>query len=528
MQAYRPRTLSQRLDRRLVEALQTQRDKRGGMDLWRPHPDNIPQVDAYESQADEIYFGGAAGGGKTDLILGLAITQHQRSVIFRRRYTDLKDIILRSQELLGQTGARYNANDHVWRDMPGGRRLEFGAVQREGDKEWWKGRPHDLKAFDEIPDFSESQYLYLSGWNRTTDPDQRCRVVVTGNPPTTTEGVWVINRWRPWLDPDYADPAQPGELRWFVRMDDEDTEVDPDLDEHGRPIPIEYKGEELVPLSRTFIPAFLEDNPYLADTGYRAQLQQLPEPLRSQLLYGDFSISLRDDPWQVIPTDWIQEAFDRWDKRPRPETGLTAIGCDPSRGGTDPSTIQKRFANWFAPMLEFSGQEIDDGPKLAAKVIDVMAEREVPVLIDPIGVGSSPHDALLANGVHSVPVNFAAAAKDLSGATMTDRSGKYKFRNVRAAAYWRLREALDPEVGQDLAIPRDAKLREELTAHRWKLTVSGIQIQAKAEIKPVIGRSPNRADALVLAMWTEGQTGSWDDVDLEDMTIQDLDSWWTG
>lgn len=524
---YQPQnqTLSERLDGALVESLRPVEDRTAGQDLWRPHPDNIPQNDAYQTLADETYFGGAAGGGKTDLEIGLAITAHQRSIIFRRHYTDLTEIEERLREILGQTGARYNANDHIWRNVPGGRRIELGAVQHEDDKEKWKGRPHDLKAFDEVSDFSESQYLYLSGWNRSADPDQRCRVVAAGNPPTSTEGAWVIDRFRPWLDPDHPKPARPGELRWFVRMDDEDTEVEPEFDDDGRPLPIEHNGEQLIPRSRTFIPALLEDNPYYGDE-YRAVLQQLPEPLKSQLLYGDFTASLQDDPWQAIPTAWIQAAFDRWDEQPKPETGLTAIGCDPSRGGRDPATIQKRFANWYAPILEFKGEEVDDGPKLAAKIIEVMAERDVPVQIDPIGVGSSPHDSLLANGVTSIPVNFSAAAKDRNGQPLTDRSGRYKFRNVRAAAIWKLREALDPEHGDDLMIPRDSKLRQELAAHRWKLTVSGIQIHSKDEVKAIIGRSPNRSDALVLASYVEALVGSWDDIDEEDMSIEDFEGRW--
>ena len=49
---------------------------------WRPLPG--PQTLAYESTADVIGFGGAAGGGKTDLAVGMALTQHHRAQMFRR------------------------------------------------------------------------------------------------------------------------------------------------------------------------------------------------------------------------------------------------------------------------------------------------------------------------------------------------------------------------------------------------------------------------------------------------------------
>src|SRR5690606_36015276 len=69
-------------------------------------------------------------------------------------------------------------------------------------------------------------FTFIKTWNRTTTLGQRCRVVATGNPPTTAEGLWVIEYWGPWLDPRHPNPAKPGELRWYVEMDDgRDAEV---------------------------------------------------------------------------------------------------------------------------------------------------------------------------------------------------------------------------------------------------------------------------------------------------------------
>src|SRR5690348_16661897 len=79
---------------------------------WRPLVG--PQTDAYYSPADEVFYGGAAGGGKTDLLLGLAATAHRHSVIFRREYTQLKALIERSHALFDGYGS-FNANDNLWR-----------------------------------------------------------------------------------------------------------------------------------------------------------------------------------------------------------------------------------------------------------------------------------------------------------------------------------------------------------------------------------------------------------------------------
>ena len=104
----------------------------------------------------------------------------------------------------------------------------------------------------------------------------------------------MIDRWRAWLDAGHSNPALPGELRWYAMIDDEDMEVE-------GPAHFEHKGEEIIPRSRTFIPAKLADNPFLANTDYRAVLQSMPEPLRSKLLFGDHSIGFQDHRWQVIP-----------------------------------------------------------------------------------------------------------------------------------------------------------------------------------------------------------------------------------
>jgi hypothetical protein len=63
-------------------------------------------------------------------------------------------------------------------------------------------------------------HLWSGAQYRTDDPRQRCRVVASGNPPTTAEGRWVIAEWAPWLDPQFPRPAQPGTLRWYTTLDD--------------------------------------------------------------------------------------------------------------------------------------------------------------------------------------------------------------------------------------------------------------------------------------------------------------------
>lgn len=455
--------------------------------LWMPHPENVPQIQAYVSEADILYYGGAAGGGKSDLLLGLAATVHKKSIIFRREYQQLRELVDRSHEIFGATKARYSQVANRWRGIPGGRTLEFGAVQHEKDREKYKGRPHDLKAFDEIPDFTESQFRFLIAWNRSTDSDQRCRVVCAGNPPTHAEGEWVIRYWAPWLSESYSRPAKPGELRWFAAIDGKDVEV-----ESGQPF--EYKGEEIRPLSRTFIPALLGDNPYLRDTNYRAVLQGLPEPLRSQLLHGLFTASRPDLPYQVIPTEWVKAAQARWRDREPPDAPLTSVGVDPSRGGADTTEIAPRSGNYYHELLSYPGQNVPDGPACAALVIEAVGEDDTAQLnVDVIGIGSSVYDILYAQDYEIAPVNFAVKS------IATDKTGRLKMRNVRAEVYWKMREDLDPETGDDIALPPGDELIADLVAPRWSMTATGVLIEPKKVIRKRLGRSPGKGDAVVLA-----------------------------
>lgn len=457
---------------------------------WTPQA-GTPQERAYHSDADIIGYGGAAGGGKTDLLLGLAGTQHQRSVIFRRVFPSLRGIIERSREIFnGMAGSHakdsYNESLHVWR-LADGRMIEFGACQYEDDRKKWQGQPHDFYGFDEATEFPEALVRFLIGWNRTTKRGQRCRVVLTFNPPMDDAGDWVTAFFGPWLDAQHPDPAVDGELRWYAMLDGKETPVS-----SGEPF--DHDGDTITPKSRTFFHAKLSDNPILAASGYGATIDAMPEPLRS-LLRGNFNAARVTDPWQVIPAAWVRAAQARWTEQP-PDEPLLAIGQDVARGGDDKTVIARFYGQWLAPIDKYPGISTPDGPTAAALVIPYAAP-EVPINVDVIGVGGSVYDCLAAHDLNAQAINFSESAPD----NARDRSGRLKFRNVRAHAYWALREALDPDHGDSLALPPDSELLADLCAAKWKISPSGVQIESKDDIKIRIGRSPDCGDAVVLAWY---------------------------
>lgn len=476
----------------IVEA-QNRRASQARPSLWTPLPG--PQALAYNSPADELFYGGAAGGGKTDLLLGVSSTQQSHSIIFRRVFPSVRGIIERAREVFNASGDShakdsYNESLHIWR-LVTGRIIEFGSMQHEHDKENYRGRPHDLYGWDEVTEFSETQFRFVNVWNRSTKPGQRCRIIATGNPPASAQGEWVIAYWAPWLDDKHPNPAQPGELRWFARLDDKDVEV-----ESGAVF--DYKDESIRPRSRTFIPARLSDNPILEATGYGSIIQGLPEPLRSQLLYGDFTIGQVDDPYQIIPTAWVWEAIERGKQTPEPESAQTAIGVDTAYGGRDKTVIALRYGRWLAPLLKYPGKETPDGKKAATLVVSAV-QGEPEVNVDPIGYGAAAYEQLRDTTKLTVRgVNFG------EGTRATDKSGRLSFANVRAAAYWHMRELLDPVNENLICLPDDHELLADLTAGRWELRAGKVYLESKDEIKKRLGRSPDCGDAAVLAFYGSG------------------------
>lgn len=462
---------------------------------WSPQPG--PQTLAFESTADVVGFGGSAGGGKTDLAVGKALTKHQRIAIFRREATQLTGIIDRFRELLGSTDG-YNGSDKIWR-LPG-RQIEFGSCPNVGDEVRYQGRAHDLLVFDETTHFAESQVRYLLGWLRSSDPNQKCQVIMTMNPPQSSEGMWVREYFAPWVDPQHPNPAESGEIRWFAMLEGKEVEV-----ESGDPF--DWEGEVIRPQSRTFIHARLKDNAYLRDTGYMAQLQALPEPLRSQLLYGDFSAGVEDDPQQAIPTAWIDMAMERWKTR-NPKGRMVSMGVDVSRGGRDSTVIARRHEGmWFDTPLVYPGSAVPDGPTVAGLVISALRNRAA-IHIDVIGVGASPYDFLRTGTSHTVVgVNVSEAA------TGFDQSGRLRFKNQRSELVWRMREALDPANDTGIALPPDKRLRADLAAFTWEMQGTTVFVHSREQIIKRIGRSPDWASAYVMALI---DTPTWDDVRVGD------------
>lgn len=469
--------------------------------IWRAQVGR--QSEASDSLAFITGYGGSAGGGKTDLIAGLALTEHQRSCIFRREKAQTEGIVQRLTEILGTTDG-YNSQKSVWRATTNStsRLIEFAGLDNLTDHQKWQGRPHDLKAYDEVTEQREQQVRFTMGWTRSNDPNQRCRVLMTFNPPTTTEGRWVIPFFGPWLDDSHPNPAKPGELRWFTTIKGADIEcanAAPFVLFRGEHVydfdPSEFSPEKIIePRSRTFIPSRVTDNYFYVRSGYIQTLQSLPEPLRSQMLDGDFNAGVEDDKWQVIPTTWIDAAMARWTE-PTEKGIMDSVGADIAAGGKDNMVISRRHGIWFDKLERIPGADLpqDKAGPLAAGHIIRMRRDKAPIHIDVVGWGLSATNFLQANDIQTVPINGADGSKARTA------DGTLEFFNKRSEVIWRMRETLDPENPKPAALPPDPKLKADLAAYKWQLMPSGIKVRSKEEMIKELGRSPDDGDAVCLA-----------------------------
>lgn len=459
----------------LAERVKQERARR-----WKPLAG--PQTQAFKSKAFETLFGGAAGGGKSFLLLGLARAEHKSVLLLRRTYPELEDsLILKSKQVYGQAQC-YNVAKHVW-EFEDGTRIRFGHLEHEDDVHKYLSSEFDLIGFDELTQFTQFQYEYLLSRARTTVKGQRVRIVACTNPGGEGHD-WVVARWAPWLDETYPHPATIGELRYFKRdasgHESETTHDDPEA------------------MSRTFIAARLIDNPYLGED-YRRTLNLLPEPLRSQLLRGDWKAGQVDEAYQLIPRAWIKAAMARW-KPEGKNSALTSIGVDVARGGHDQTVIAKRYGNWIASLEKYPGTSTTSGQDVVTLFAAALTHNAV-ANIDVIGVGASAYDMARAQNLNVQAINVAEKSE------AKDKSGKLSFTNKRAEYCWRLREMLDPTSDKNLALPNDPELLADLCALRWKMQPNGIRIESKDEMRLRLGRSPDAGDAVMLAFVGKKTTG---------------------
>jgi hypothetical protein len=462
-------------------------------------PSPGPQTEAYMSLADVMLYGGEPGGGKTALEVLLALNEHRRSLIVRRSFVDLDGVLHTLDNVVGQPNVAKGGNRPYY-ETDDGRVIDFmGMGDDLGGKQ---GNPHDLICVDEAAQIPEVQIRMLMGWLRTDSPGQRCRVVMGSNPPLDSVGDWLIDYFAPWLDDRHPNPAEPGELRWFLPNESDDgfTECGPDDT-------MMLNGMLVRAQSRTFIRAHVSDNPYYDQEQYAKSLASLPKEMRERLMTGNFMASREDPQWQCIPSSWVRAAVARWREQPPMGVPMCSIGVDVAQGGTDNTVLARRHDGWFAPLIVEEGKKTPGGTDVAALVMKHRHDNAKVIVDVGGGWGGDAHGHLMKNQVDSVA--YMGVKKSLKRTADMQLS----LTNVRTEAYWRLREALDPDQrgGSPISLPNDKRLISDLTSPFYKIGPNGIEVEPKDQLVKRLKRSTDRGDAVVMAWWAGAKMATdWD------------------
>ena len=436
----------------------------------------------------------------TALEIGLAMNCHHRSLIVRSQFSDLEGLLDNAKRIIGTTDGFIGGARPKYRKEDGGV-IHFEGLPEDGGIGGKQGVDHDLVCVDEAATVPENQVRLLMGWLRSDRPGQRCRMVLASNPPLDSTGDWLITYFAPWLDPTYPRPAKNGELRYF--LPDEETGKDRECDADDW---IMIHDVKVYAQSRTFIPSKFTDNPYYSAEEYAKSLSGLPEEIRNILVSGNFMLSRSDSLWQCIPTSVVRAAQQRWTAHPPAGTPMCSIGVDIAQGGPDKTVLARRHDGWYDKLVTVSGKLTPEGSDVAALIIKHRRDAATIILDMGGGWGGLTASCLKNNEIKTT------SYKGVMSSNSRDKSGNLGFTNVRSQAYWQFREALDPDQpgGSTICLPDDPELVAELTAPTFRTIRQGgrmcIQLQEKDAVMKSLGRSTDKADAVVMA-WYDGVKG---------------------
>ena len=227
-------------------------------------PNTGPQTDFLAASEREVFYGGARGGGKSYAMLidplRYCDKTHHRALLLRRTMPELRDLITHSQRLYNRAfpGAKWREQEKEWR-FPSGAKIEFGYAENMTDALRYQGQSYTWIGIDELPQYpSPDIYNFLRSSLRSVDPGIPVFMRSTGNPG---------NIGSQWVREMFVNPTEPNKSF--------NLEV-------STPTGVKI-------ITRRFIPAKLQDNPYLMQTDdYYAMLASLPEVQRKQFLDGDW------------------------------------------------------------------------------------------------------------------------------------------------------------------------------------------------------------------------------------------------
>ena len=572
-------TPEERIHRERIAQAIAERNRR--KPIWTPNPPRDGQAKstqqmALESTARIIGFGGAARGGKTDLAIGKALTQHKKTMILRRESPQFEAIRTRFSELVGAdnlkngTEVRWSGDKHP---SITAEKIELCHLQHP-HKHWmvYSGRPHDFLVFDEAVQFPLNIIRILMTWCVATDLDPEraakrmpgtfAQVLMTFNPPRNAAGMWVMEYFGPWMRPNFVDAAkrpfraESGEVLHVAFIQNKEYFYHEPTEITHHPTTGAELPDKVKTVSRTFIQSTLDDNPHYSHTSYADDLQALAHDDYMAFRFGVFTELVGEKLGQIVRQVPWKAAQDRWKKIDTPPSLPLCIGLDTSQGGDDDNAYypigyggyvwekgllagkahsqHHEIRQW----LEVHGMsqylENDAWRNSIAEISQCMwlesemrrrwnvSPDEIPICLDYIGgraflaIWSM---AFTSSVVYQFKGSESPGVRGILRRESDEDSNKPKeqptinplsglpfitegetYTNKIAAAYCRFGDAL-LHPAYSIAVPDDTETTIQVMSRIRGSNGKRTAINSKESVLDELGKSPNEADALVMAFW---------------------------
>jgi len=324
---------------------------------WSPQPG--PQTDAITADwCPELFYGGAAGGGKSDFLLGDFLQdvptygQYWQGVVFRRTYNELEDLLRRAREIFPISGGSWHEQAKTW-SWANGASLRMRYIERDHDATRYQGHAYTWIGWDELTQWpTDYGYRFLRARLRSAHNIHTKRIRAAANP----GGVG-----HHWVKAYFVDPAPGG--------------YEPILD-------------PVTKHRRLFIPAKLRDNKILlaSDPTYADRLRGLSsDSMVRAWLEGDWTVieGAYFDCWRYdkhvtdpfpVPREWARFRSMDWGSARPFSVGWWAIVTDDYKvpdGRVLPRGAIVRYREWYG------AASINIGLKMTAEeVAEGISERE--------------------------------------------------------------------------------------------------------------------------------------------------------
>jgi hypothetical protein len=248
------------------------------------------------------------------------------------------------------------------------------------------------------------------------------------------------------------------------------------------------------------VPDFLVGTTALAEDGtwfpnLDAGWRRIIEPSFAYMVLGRYPSA---GEGQLISRAWCHIAMERYQNYvaihgAKPQRGMRpALGLDVAEFGKDQNALCRRYGGLVLPIEVWGGV---DPTETADTAIDKYHEyKALRCAVDGTGVGSGVAPTMERHGCEAYSVKVASSP--------TFEVDEGEFTQLRDQLWWLTRLWLrhDPTA----MLPPDDELIDELTTPTYDKGSKGkIKVMEKDEMKEKLGRSPDKAESLILTFFNE-------------------------